>query len=72
MIDTKQLHQEFLDDFTKLLEKYNAIFEMGDTGVDYYSHRVACIEFSSNYDNVSDELVREYSTLQLPDYINPN
>jgi hypothetical protein len=45
---------------------------MGDTGVDYYSHRVACIEFSSNYDYVSDELVREYSTLQLPDYINPN
>jgi hypothetical protein len=72
MTNTEQLHQEFLNDFTKLLEKYNAIFEMGDTGVDYYSHRVACIEFSSNYDYVSDELVREYSTLQLPDYINPN
>ena len=72
MTKTEQLHQEFLNDFTKLLEKYNAIFEMDDTGLDYYSHRVACIEFSSNYDYGSDELVREYSTLQLPDYINPN
>jgi hypothetical protein len=45
---------------------------MNDTGLDYYPHWVACIEFLSNYDNVSDELVREYSTLQLPDYINPN
>jgi hypothetical protein len=72
MTDTEQLHQDFLKDFTELLEKYNAIFEMGDTGEDYYSHRVACIEFSSNYDYVSDKLVRDYSTLQLPDYINPN
>lgn len=72
MTDTEQLHQEFLNDFTKLLEKYNAIFDMGDIGEDYCSHRVACIDFPSNYDYVSDELVREYSTLQLPDYINPN
>jgi hypothetical protein len=72
MVETDQLHQDFLKDFTELLKKYNAIFEMGDTGEDYYSHRVACIEFSSNYDYVSDELLREYSTLQLPDYINPN
>lgn len=72
MTNTEQLHQEFLDDFTKLLKKYNAIFQMNDTGLDYYPHWVACIGFPSNYDYVSDELVREYSTLQLPDYINPN
>jgi len=71
MTNTEQLHQEFITDFTKLLEKYNAIFEVNDYGDGYTSHRVACIDFPSNYDYVSDELVREYSTLQLPDYINP-
>lgn len=72
MIDTKQLHQDFLRDFTELLEKYNAIFAISDYGDWDNSHRVACIDFPSNYDYVSDESAREYSELQLPDYINPN
>ena len=72
MTETDQLHQDFLKDFTELLKKYNAIFEITDYGDGYNSHRVACIDFHSNYDYVSDELVRDFSELQLPDYINPN
>ena len=72
MTETEQLHQDFLRDFTELLEKYNASFEVEDVGYCYNSHRVPCIEFNSQYDYVSDELVRDYSSLQLSDYINPN
>ena len=72
MIDNEQLHQDFLNDFTELLKKYNAIFEVNDYGDGYNSHRVACIEFSSNYDYVNDNSVRDFSEFQLPDYINPN
>jgi hypothetical protein len=68
---TEQLHQEFLCDFTELLKKYNARFEVEYMDDGYYSHRVPCIEFNSQYDYVSDNLVREYSTIELPDYINP-
>lgn len=72
MIDNNQLHKEFLKDFTELLEKYNAVFDVEERGDGYNSHRVPCIDFPSNYDYVSDKLVRDYSSLQLPDYINPN
>ena len=73
MTETEQLHQDFLKDFTELLEKYNARFEveyMEDDG--YFSRKVPCIGFNSQYDYVSDNLVRNYSTIELPDYINPN
>ena len=72
MTETEQLHQDFLKDFTKLLKKYNARFEVEDMGDGYNSHRVPCIGFNSQYDNVSDYLVRDYSTIELPNYINPN
>ena len=39
MTDTEQLHQDFLNDFTELLKKYNAIFEVNDYGDGYNSHR---------------------------------
>jgi predicted protein tyrosine phosphatase len=72
MTETEQLHQDFLRDFTELLKKYNAVFEVEETSNGYNSHRVPCIDFPSNYDYTSDKLVRDYSNLQLPDYINPN
>ena len=46
MIETEQLHQDFLKDFTELLEKYNARFEVEDMGDGYNSHRVPCIGFN--------------------------
>lgn len=70
MTDTEQLHQNFLNDFTELLRRYNAIFEVNDYGDGYNSHRVACIEFISNY--YASDKPRDFSEFQLPDYINPN
>ena len=64
MVETDQLHQDFLKDFTELLEKYNASFEIYTDG----PH----IVFTSQYDYMSDKLVRGYSTIQLPDFINSN
>jgi hypothetical protein len=72
MTETEQLHQDFLKDFTELLEKYNARFEVEYMDDGYFSHKVPCIGFNSQYDYVSDNLVRNYSTIELPDYINPN
>ena len=69
MTETEQLHQDFLKDFTELLEKYNARFEVEYMDDGYFSHKVPCIGFNSH---VSDNLVRNYSTIELPDYINHN
>jgi hypothetical protein len=72
MTDTEQLHQDFLRDFKELLQRYNARFEVEDMGDGYNSHRVPCIGFNSEYYIVNGNLVRDYSTIELPDYINPN
>lgn len=61
--DTEQLHQDFLRDFTELLKKYNASFEM--TEYDPYVCFVSVLDGDNN-------VVREESEIQLPDYINPN
>lgn len=70
----KQLHQEFLNEFKQLLEKYDATFEVCDIGGcgEYYPNDVPCVQFSSQYDLKEDKLIRDYSQLELPGYINPN
>ena len=63
MTDTEQLHQDFLRDFTELLKKYKASFEM--TEFDPY------VWFNNVFDG-DGNVVREGSEFKLPDYINPN
>lgn len=63
MTDTNQLHQDFLRDFTELLKKYKASFEM--TEYDPYVFFVSVMDGDYN-------VVREESEFELPDYINPN
>lgn len=63
MTDTNQLHQDFLRDFTELLKKYKASFEM--TEFDPY----VCFNYVFDGDG---NVLREESEIQLPDYINPN
>lgn len=62
MTDTEQLHQDFLRDFTELLQRYNAEFEMLDGLPEVFFHSVL--------DDGGDE-IRGYSTFNLPNYINP-
>lgn len=62
---SKQLHQDFLNEFMQLLEKYDATFEVCDNDVPY-------VQFSSQYDLEEDKLIRGYSQLELPDYITSN
>lgn len=57
MTDTEQLHQNFLRDFTELLERYTADFERG-------SGHYAEITFIGIYEN--GETIRPYSYLTLP------
>lgn len=71
MNNSNQLHQDFLNDFVKLLKKYDATFEVCDRGCnEYYSNNVPCVQFSSQY-NQDEEQVRDFSEFELPDYINP-
>lgn len=67
----EQLHQDFLNEFKQLLEKYGSTFEVCDIGTEYYSNRVPCVQFSSQRDE-SGSMVRDFSQLELPDYITPN
>lgn len=63
MTDTEQLHQDFLRDFTELLQRYNAEFDMSDDNPEVYFHYIC---------NENADIIREHSTLNLPNYINPN
>ena len=56
-----ELHKEFLNDFLKLLEKYNALYD---------SYDVACIHFCEEYDN-DNVRTRAYSQIELPSCIDP-
>ena len=66
MTNKEQLHQNFLKDFKELLEKYDAIFQVSDI-IDCC---VPSIVFPSYYDYENDRLAREYSILEIPNYIN--
>lgn len=63
MTDKEQLHQDFLRDFTELLQKYNAEFEMVDDVPEVYFHYIC---------NEDADVIREHSDFILPNYINPN
>lgn len=63
MTNTEQLHQDFLQDFTELLQRYNAEFEMME-GIPEVYFQYIC--------NEDADVIREYSTFNLPNYINPN
>lgn len=60
MADTEQLHQNFLQDFTELLQRYNAEFERGSGHYGELSE----ISFAGIYEN--GETIRPYSYLTLP------
>lgn len=57
MTETEQLHQDFLNDFTELLRRYNAEFEICDNNAEIFFY--------------GDE-IRSYSYINLPYYIKPN
>ena len=60
MADTEQLHQNFLRDFTELLQRYNAKFERGSGHYGELSE----ITFNGIYEN--GETIRPYSDFTLP------
>jgi hypothetical protein len=60
MTDTEQLHQNFLRDFTELLQRYNAEFERGSGHYGEFSE----ISFFGIYEH--GETIRPYSYLSLP------
>lgn len=68
MTDT-QLHQDFLQEFKQLLQKYDATYELEDFGTDYYSNRIGVISFNSQYDLKTDKVKRGFSRLELPESI---
>lgn len=63
MNENEQLHQDFLQDFTELLKKYKAEFEIMEGIPEVYFH------YTFNEDS---DIVREHSNFILPNYINPN
>ena len=63
MTDTNQLHQDFLRDFTKLLEKYKAEYELIEDIPEVFFHYILDEDVN---------VIRECSTFTMPDYINPN
>ena len=63
MNDPKQLHQDFLQDFTELLKKYKAEFEIMEGIPEVYFQYIL---------NGDSDIVREHSIFIPPNYINPN
>jgi hypothetical protein len=61
MTDTEQLHQDFMRDFSELLQRYGAEFEVYDG--------IPEIFFRGIYQD--GETIRPYSEITLPRYINP-
>lgn len=61
-MDTQQLHQNFLKDFTDLLRKYNAEFEMMEGSPEIWF-------FSTTGEDGSR--IRSYSYFNLPNYVHP-
>lgn len=63
MNESEQLHQNFLHEFTELLKKYKAEFEMMDGTPEVYFHYIL---------NGDLGITREHSNFIIPNYINPN
>jgi hypothetical protein len=68
MTDQQQITDAFMRDFKELLCKYGAEFEVS------YEEVVPIVQvhISSSYDYEKDKLVRPYTCVELPTYINPN
>ena len=62
MTDIKQLHQDFLRDFSELLQRYDAEFDVYED--------IPEVFFRGIYQD--GETIRPYSYIKLPSYINPN
>jgi hypothetical protein len=63
-----KLQEAFMNDFKELLCKYGAEFEVGYKEV----APIVQVHIPSSYDYEKDELVRPYTCIELPTYINPN
>jgi hypothetical protein len=61
MTDTEQLHQDFMRDFSELLQRHSAEFEMIEGIPEIFFHGI--------YQD--GETIRPYSQITLPNYINP-
>ena len=66
--EQQEIIDAFMSDFTELLRRYNASFDVCDSGC----YTRAEIDFDVIYDYEKDTLVRPYINFQLPNYINPN
>lgn len=62
-ITNEQLHQDFLRDFTELLKKYKAEFDMVEDTPEVFFHG-GQVEGQKG--------IRDWSSFVLPKYINPN
>lgn len=68
MTDTRK--EDFLAEFTALLKKYGAEFNVGDDGQSYGMHSgIATIDLQSTYEENGD-IDKPYTYFELPTYIN--
>lgn len=68
-----ELQEAFMNDFKELLYKYSAEFEVGyEVSTTYEVIPYAKLYIPSLYDYEKDKLVRPYTCVELPTYINPN
>ncbi len=63
MSETEQLHQNFLRDFTELLQKYKAEFDVVEDNPEV---------FFQGGQVEGQKGIRDWSYFTLPKYINPN
>jgi hypothetical protein len=68
-----ELQEAFMNDFKELLCKYGAEFEVGyEVSTTYEVIPYAKLYIPPLYDYEKDKLVRPYTCVELPTYINPN
>ena len=63
-----ELQEAFMNDFKELLCKYSAEFVVSYEEIAPFVQ----VHISSSYDYEKDKLVRPYTCVELPTYINPN
>ena len=70
-MDNKQITDAFMQDFTELLKKYNATFEVyiDNDGFDNFTP-IADVDFNAVYDDEGNT-VRPYINFHMPDWIKP-
>jgi hypothetical protein len=65
--EQQEIIDAFMSDFTELLRRHNASFDVFDNGC----YTRAEIDFDGIYDENGNQ-VKPYINFQLPNYINPN